>query len=152
MGFPSAGDVIFHKFLEKATNKGIVKVQQSGFVAHSSAHPRLIIQMKEFDPRKLLNEICEIQTWEQDRDVDGYRYIAVRTGVRKSLKTTGKKSYHKWFVCVDCDRKIPIGKPYAVKVDYTQRHLKGKNVRPIYCKCISCYIKMLEVWDIAHLN
>jgi hypothetical protein len=153
MGFPSAGDKMFHRFLKKAIKRGIVKVQQSGFRADSMHHPKLVIQLKDFNPELLINRVGGIPSWQQGRDVNGYTFIYKRTGIKRKLKT-GKYSTHKWYRCEDCGRKIPIGKPYASKVSYSnqKRKNKKKGHRPVFCKCVSCYLKLLEEWDIAHLS
>lgn len=148
MGFPSARDEIFRRFLKKAIEKGIVKVQQSGFMAHSSCHPKLVIQLKEFNPERLINQVGDVQSWFQGRDVNGYTFVSQRTGIRRRLKS-GKFSKHIWFKCEDCGRKIPVGKPYASKIDYSKQKA---GFRPVFCKCISCYLVMLEEWDVAHFS
>lgn len=152
MGFTNAGSREFHRFRDKAIKLGFIKVQQSGFMAHSSAHPKLVIQSKEIiDPINFIFSVASVPFWAQ-REVNGYRLTMCRTGLRRPLRD-GTFSKIKWWKCEDCGEKIPVGKPYAARVHSSMLNTPQPKGRfPVFVKCVACYLHLLEQDGLANLG
>lgn len=139
LGFQNANDPKFKQVKKLAVKKCYIKIQQDGFYADSLHHPKVIVQLQPFDPAIFLQNTV-FPSYIREKNVDGYSFTITRTG-RKRLLKSGEFSSHEWWVCEDCGRKIKIGQPYAGKVDFPRP--KGENF-PIYCKCISCFLDLVE--------
>jgi len=90
MGFPSARASTFHRFLDKAIKNGFVKVQQNGFRADSMHHHKIIIQLKDFNPIRLINAVAEVPSW-ANKEINGYK-LTMNRSVADNLSVDRQKS------------------------------------------------------------
>ncbi|MBA7592059.1 hypothetical protein ES708_34232 [subsurface metagenome] len=98
----------------------------------------------------MINRVIEFPSW-AGGEVDGWKLTERFTGTRRHIRILDYEDFKTdWWVCEDCQKRIPIGKPYASKVDFNRRDEVYHF--PIFIKCISCYINMLEEYDLANLN
>jgi hypothetical protein len=140
LGFSSASDKKFRALLKLAERKGLVKIQHGGFRSDWKYHPYIVVLMKPFEEIRFI-ERTVFPSYTLRSGVEGYRLVKQRTGFRRPLKD-GLISYNEWWVCEDCGRKINIGKPYAVKVDFAKKTFNA--ILPIRIKCVSCYLDLIE--------
>jgi len=140
LGFRDARDKKFRQLLKLAEKKGLIKIQQSGFKADSMHHPKIVVLMKPFEEVKFV-ERTVFPSYVPFTEVDGYKLVKHRTG-RKRLLKSGVFSKNVWWVCEKCGKKIRVGHPYAVKVDFREKNCS--EFMPVRCRCISCFLDLVE--------
>jgi len=140
LGFSDARDKKFRRLLKLAEKRGLIKIQQSGFRSDSVHHSRIVVLMRPFEEVKFVERAVFPSTISYT-EVDGYKLVKHRTGRKRKLKS-GKFSDSQWWVCEKCGKKIRVGSPYAVKVDFK---MKGNSQSmPVLCRCISCFLDLVE--------
>jgi hypothetical protein len=139
LGFKNAGEKRFRQIIKLAVKKGLLRIEQGGFKADSMHHPKLVVLMRSFDEVKFI-ERAVFPSYTLTTEVAWYRLVKHRTGRRRLLKS-GELSQNEWWMCEDCGRKIRIGQPYAVKIDFSKTRY---GTIPIRCKCVSCFLDLAE--------
>ena len=141
LGFRNANDSKFRQLLKLAERKGLIKIQQSGFRSDSMHHPKIVVLMKPFEEVKFV-ERTVFPSYIRYTEVDGYKLVKCRTGRKRMLKS-GSFSNNEWWICEKCGKKIRIGNPYAVKVDFRKKKRHDESM-PVFCICISCFLDLIE--------
>jgi hypothetical protein len=138
LGFSNASDKKFRALLKLAERKKLIRIQHGGFRSDWKYHPYIVVLMKPFEEVRFIERVI-FPSYSLHTGVGNYRLIKQRTGLKRPLKS-GLFSEHVWWICEDCGRKIHVGQPYAVKVDFSQR----AETMPVRCKCVSCYLDLIE--------
>jgi hypothetical protein len=139
LGFPNASDKNFRAFLKLAERKKLIKIQHGGYKSDWRNHPYIVVLMKPFEEVRFIERVV-FPSYQLHTGVGGFCLVKRRTGLKRPLRD-GNFSNHEWWICEDCGRKIRIGQPYAVKVDFSK---PGYGTIPIRCKCVSCYLNLIE--------
>ena len=132
LGYMTSIDREFKAVLKILTSKELVKVQQSGFHAHSCHHPKILTILKPFE-------------------IDSFKRVVLsrtnyKIGDYTIHRTTKKRK------CDNCKKAINYGKRYGIKVKLSRRPLYSKR-RHVYAAttlCLPCLIEKfgLDNWDI----
>ncbi len=124
LGFRSAQDIEFkllRKFLE---NRGIIEIQQSGFLGHSLAHAKLVV----------IHQAAELEDFER---INANLRVNFNVGYFTVHRAT------KPFKCGACKEKIWPGERYSSRVQFGQRlrrHGRGRQIIKYEILCLPCLI------------
>lgn len=127
------------KNLNKLAKKGLIQIQQSGFTAHSSSHPKLVVLNK---PLTEIKEFISPSTSPFDRGETTLGYT-----IKKA-----KKSH----ICFSCNHKIFIGSLYGQKTWWHKerrvnffpgggRYIYIKSTHQTEDICVGCLLEKKEL-------
>lgn len=132
LGYTKSSDREFKTVLKILTSKELIKIQQSGFYAHSCHHPKILIILEPFEVDRFKRIILG-RTNFKIRDFTVHR-------------TTKKRK------CDGCNKIINYGQRYGIKLKIGRRalYVRRRKVFGGTTLCFPCLIEKfgVEDWDI----